>query len=64
MATKYLSILKAKPGEFEAVSESLRKSHAKLLLPLFEVCRITEAVRKAARFKEYAANAGVFGRDR
>jgi hypothetical protein len=50
MATKYLSILKAKAGEFEAVSE-LRKAHAKLLLPLFEVCRITESISKAVRFK-------------
>lgn len=49
MYPSYLPILKAKPGEFRALSyaEPGRKAR---MLPLFEVARIGENVRKAKRF--------------
>lgn len=54
MTANYLPIYKAKPGEFQALAEA-KKAHDRRTLPLFEVCRIGEGVRKAARFKNSSA---------
>src|SRR5262245_5222959 len=51
MATKHLAILKAKPGELEAISE-MKRSAARTLLPLFEVTKIGASIREAVRFKD------------
>lgn len=51
MTPTYLPILKAKRGEFEAISH-LKKRVANKTLPLFEVSRLTEKMRKAARYKD------------
>lgn len=50
MSPSYLPILKAKPGEFRALShtEPRRKRE---MLPLFEVARMGENTRKAKRFQ-------------
>ncbi|WP_103035835.1 beta family protein [Castellaniella caeni] len=53
-ANNYLPIYKAKPGEFRALAEA-KKTHDRRTLPLFEVCRIGEGVRTAARFKNSSA---------
>lgn len=50
MTINYLPIYKAKPGEFKAIANA-RKTHAGKMLPLFEVSRIGDSVRRAARFK-------------
>lgn len=54
MTANYLPIYKAKLGEFQAVAKA-KKAHARRMLPLFEVCRIGEGVRNAARFKNSTA---------
>ncbi|CAG9932745.1 beta family protein [Candidatus Nitrotoga arctica] len=46
----YLPILKAKPGEFEAISQ-LSKRTADKTLPFFEISRMGEKIREAKRFK-------------
>jgi len=50
MTINYLPIYKAKPGEFKAIKNA-RQTDAEKMLPLFEVSRIGDSVRKAARFK-------------
>lgn len=54
MALKYLPILKAKPGELKALSNA-KPSIAEKILPLFDVGRMSESVRKAKRFAETTA---------
>jgi hypothetical protein len=54
MAQTYVPIYRAKPGEFEALS-NVSKDHVKRVLPLFEIPRITPKVSEQARFKECAA---------
>lgn len=51
MTANYLPIYKAKSGEFQAIANA-KKIHIRRTLPLFEVCRIGDSVRKAARFKD------------
>lgn len=50
MTPTYLPILKAKIGEFEAISH-LKRQVSKKTLPLFEVSRLGEKMRSAARYK-------------
>ena len=54
MSANYIPILKAKPGEFQAISHAT-KSHSRKMLPLFEISRIGESVRKRVRFKNASA---------
>lgn len=54
MPTNYVPILKAKLGELQALAES-KKIHSRKLLPMFEVCRIGDGTRKAARFRDSTA---------
>ena len=54
MSANYLPIFKAKLGELKALSNA-KKSHSQKMLPLFEVARISESIRKAARFKSSSA---------
>ena len=54
MSPTYFPILKAKPGEFEAISH-LKRREANRTLPLFEVSRLGEKMLTAARFRELDA---------
>lgn len=54
MTIKYLPIFKAKRGEFQAVANA-KMAHARGMLPLFEVSRMGEKLRNAARFKDRGA---------
>jgi len=54
MIPNYLPILKAKLGEFQALTNA-KQAHLRRMLPLFEVGRIGEKTRNAARFKESSA---------
>lgn len=54
MIANYLPIYKAKPGELQAITKA-KKVHDRRTLPLFEVSRIGDGVRKAARFKNCTA---------
>ncbi|MFA6917171.1 MAG: beta family protein [Parachlamydiales bacterium] len=51
MSANYLPVIKAKLGELKALSNA-KKSHLRKMLPLFEVGRIGESIRNAARFKD------------
>lgn len=54
MATKYLPILKAKPGELKALATS-KASVTEKILPLFDVGRLSQRTRQAKRFSETSA---------
>jgi len=54
MATRVLSILKAKQGEIEAL-ENTREENAAAFLPLFDICPISNKMRESAGYKKASA---------